>query len=94
MPVYSTSNRSLKNLLNELKAAIPVDEIKALFYKKLEESADFQEFFGKVSSEKSHALIEGVIALEEFQRVAAKLEELGFDMQKVKEFIYELFGWN
>lgn len=88
------SSRGLKDLLNELRAALPVDEIKALFSDKLQNSADFQEFFAKVSSDKSRELVEEVIALEEFQRVAAKLEELGFDLQKVKDFIYGLLGWN
>lgn len=88
------SRGGLKDLLNDLKSAIPVNEIKALFQDKLQNSADFQEFFAKVSSNKSRQLVEEVIALEEFQRVAAKLTELGFDLQKVKDFIYELLGWN
>lgn len=90
----AVSSKSLRDLLEELKAALPVDEIKALFYDKLTNSADFQDFYGKVSSEKSRQLVEEVIALEEFQRIAAKLEELGFDLKKVKEFIYGLLGWN
>lgn len=90
----SASSRGLKNLLDELKAALPIDAIKALFQEKLENSVDFQEFYGTVSSAKSRELVEEVIALEEFQRVAAKLGELGFDLQKVKDFIYGLLGWN
>lgn len=90
----AATSRGLKDLLNELKEALPVDEIKALFYDKLQNSGDFQEFFAKISSNKSRALVEEVIALEEFQRVAAKLEELGFDLKKIKDFIYGLLGWN
>lgn len=91
----SASTRGgLKDLLNDLKNALPIDAIKALFREKLENSADFQEFFAVVSSDKSRNLMEEVIALEEFQRVAAKLKELGFDLQKVKDFIYGLLGWN
>lgn len=90
----TASSRTLKNLLEDLKAAIPVDKIKTLFYEKIQNSADFKEFFGKVSSEKSRALVEEVIAMEEFQRIAAKLQELGFDLKKFKDFIYGLFGWN
>lgn len=88
------SKRSLRNLIDDLLAALPVDEIKALFYDKLENSSDFQNFFAKISSEKSRQLVEEVIALDEFQRIAAKLTDLGFDLEKVKDFIYGLLGWN
>lgn len=90
----ASSRGGLKDLLNELKNAIPIDEVKALFQDKLQNSADFQGFFVKASSDKSRELVEEVIALDELQRVAAKLEELGFDLQKVKDFIYGLLGWN
>lgn len=89
-----SSRGGLKDLINDLRNAIPVEEVKALFHDKLENSADFQEFFAKVSSNKSRELVEEVIALEEFQKVAKKLKELGFDLQKIKDFIYKLFGWN
>lgn len=88
------SGRSLRDLFEELKAALPIEDIKELYHDKLENSPDFQDFFEKVSSEKARELVEEVIALDEFQKLAAKLEELGFDLQKLKDFIYNLLGWN
>lgn len=90
----TSSSKSLRDLLDELLSALPTEKIKALFYDKLENSPDFQEFFAKISSDKSRELVEEVIALEEFQRIAAKLTELGFDLKKLKDFIYGLLGWN
>lgn len=86
--------RSLRDLFDDLKAALPVDKIKALFYDKLENSPDFQDFFETISSEKSRELVEEVIALDEVQRIVAKLTELGFDLKKLKDLIYGLLGWN
>lgn len=89
----ATSSRSLRDFINDLKAALPLNEIRTLIIDKMENSADFQIFYGKISSDKSRDLVEEVIALEEFQRVVEQLEVLGFDMKKVKVFIYELLGW-
>lgn len=83
----SANSRSLNDLLEELKAALPVDEIKALFYDKLQNSADFSDFVSAISNVKCRQLFEKVIALEEFLRIIAKLEELGFGMKQLKDVI-------
>lgn len=91
----STTNTSdLETLVEEVKNLLPIDDIKELFYDKLENSEEFQEFFGKISSEKAYNLVEEIRKLDEVQRIAAVLLEYGIDLGKVLDFIYGLFGWN
>lgn len=87
------SERSLKGLVTELRQAIPKEELKVLFDKKIRDSPEFKEFFEKISSAKSRQLVEEVIQLEEFQRLLVKLKELAFDTKKMKDCLYAFFGW-
>lgn len=87
------SNRSFRELLDEVLAALPREEIRELFYDKLENSCYFQVFYRKISSDRARELVEEVLAIEEVQKILAKLEEFGVDLQKLKEFIWNLLGW-
>lgn len=87
------SDRSFRDLLDELLAALPREELRELFNDKLENSCYFQVFYRKISSDRARELVEEVIALEAVQRILAKLEEFGVDLQKLKDFIWNLLGW-
>lgn len=89
----SAASRGLREFIDEIKEALPIDDIVALFYNKLQNSEDFQQFYAKISSEKAHALVEEVRALSAVQDLAARLLELGVDLKKALDFIYNLFGW-
>lgn len=91
--VVAGSNRSFRELLDELLAALPKEEIKEWFYDKIENSCYFQVFYRKVSSDRARELVEEVLALEEVQKILAKLDEFGVDLQKIKDFIWNLLGW-
>lgn len=88
------AQRGLKDFVEDIKEALPIADIVALFSDKLQNSEDFQDFYAKISSEKSHQLVEEVRAIPEVQRLAARLLELGIDLKPVLDFIYGLFGWN
>lgn len=87
------SNRSFRDLLDEVLEALPREELRELFYYKLENSCYFQVFYRKISSDRARELVEEVLALEEVQKILAKLEEFGVDLQKLKDFIWNLLGW-
>lgn len=91
--VNAASNRSLRELLDELLAALPREEIREWYYDKLENSCYFQVFYRKISSDSARELVEEVLALEEVQKILAKLDEFGVDLQKIKDFIWNLLGW-
>lgn len=87
------SNRSFREFLDELLETLPKDEIVEWYHDKKENSCYFQVFYRKVSSDRARALVEEVLALEEVQKILAKLEEFGVDLQKLKDFIWNLLGW-
>lgn len=86
-------NRSFKDFLDAELDALPKEELKALWYDKLENSPEFKEFYDKISSDKARELVDDVLALEEVQKIIAKLVEFGVDVQKIKDFIWNLLGW-
>lgn len=87
------SGRSFREFLDEVLEALPREELKELFYEKLENSCYFQVFYRKISSDGARELVEEVLALEEVQRILAKLEEFGVDLQKLKDWLWNLLGW-
>lgn len=91
--INAVSNRSFRELLDELLAALPREEIREWYYDKLENSCYFQVFYRKISSDRARELVEEVLALEEVQKILAKLAEFGVDLQKIKDFIWNLLGW-
>lgn len=92
-PEGVVAQRGLKDFLGEIEEALPVADLLRLFLDKMQNSEDFREFYSKISSEKSHQLVEEVRAIPEVQRLASRLLELGIDVQPVLDFIYEFFGW-
>ncbi|XP_065161444.1 protein G12 [Atheta coriaria] len=88
------STRGMREFIDELKALVPTDKLIALLGDKLSNSADFQEFWVKISGDKAHKMFDEIRALPEVQRVADVLREMGIDVDKVLDVIYTLFGWN
>lgn len=87
------SNRSFRELLDELLEVLPTEEIREWYYDKKENSCYFQVFYRRISSDRAHELVDEVLALEEVQKILAKLAEFGVDLEKVKDFIWNLLGW-
>lgn len=89
----SATARGLKEFIEEVIAALPVHNIVVLFYDKLMYSDDFRKFYAAISNEDAHALVETARVLPEVQVLAARLLELGVDLMRALELIYDLFGW-
>ncbi|XP_017771155.1 PREDICTED: protein G12-like [Nicrophorus vespilloides] len=84
----------IRQFLDEIIAIIPKDEILAVVADKMENSADFQAFYAKISSPKAKDLFEEVRAMKEVQRIAGLLKIMGVDVQKIVDFVYKFLGWN
>lgn len=78
----------------EVKALLPIDAWKDLFYDKLENDAQFGELIEKVKSSEAQALAQKVLALEAVQELGQKLRALGIDVDALIERIKDLLGWN
>ncbi|XP_047115603.1 uncharacterized protein LOC124795576 [Schistocerca piceifrons] len=87
------SSRSLKSMLDEILAILPVDELKALYNEKLETSADFAELINRLSSDEFHQLVLRVLELDAVQELIQMLRDAGIDVDAIMDFIRNLFGW-
>lgn len=85
---------TMKQFLDAMKEKIPYVKLMSKIVEKKLSSKDFQEFFNKVSSDKSRELVESVRGLDEVQRLAKALKDMGVDIDHVINLIYGLLGWN
>ncbi|XP_068082098.1 uncharacterized protein [Anabrus simplex] len=92
-PVSSRHTRSIRNLIDDIKALLPIEQIRALYHEKLETSPDFKNLYDTLSSEEFHNFVLKLKALPEVQELVQKLRDHGIDVDKVVEFIKSLFGW-
>ncbi|XP_049814342.1 uncharacterized protein LOC126260919 isoform X6 [Schistocerca nitens] len=87
------SSRSLKSMLDEILAILPVDELKALYNEKLQSSPDFAELINRLSSDEFHQLVLRVLELDAVQNLIQMLRDAGIDVDAIMDFIRNLFGW-
>jgi uncharacterized protein YerC/beta-phosphoglucomutase-like phosphatase (HAD superfamily) len=84
---------SLRPLLDEIEAILPIADLLALLNDKLQNSPDFQALYTKVSSEEAHTLVEEVRAIDEVQRLAQRLRDMGVKVDEALAVVYEFLGW-
>ncbi|XP_071050738.1 uncharacterized protein [Onthophagus taurus] len=95
IPVAKKSEvRSVRDFVDEVLAILDLQAVLEALNDKLNTSADFQEFFGKISSEDAHQMVEEIRAIPEVQRIAQRLREMGIDVDKVIDLVYGLLGWS
>nr|XP_022917369.1 uncharacterized protein LOC111426820 [Onthophagus taurus] len=95
IPVAKKSEvRSVRDFVDEVLAILDLQAVLEALNDKLNNSADFQEFFGKISSEDAHQMVEEIRAIPEVQRIAQRLREMGIDVDKVIDLVYGLLGWS
>jgi hypothetical protein len=56
-------------------------------------SPDFQGLYTKVSSEEAHTLVEEVRAIDEVQRLAQRLKDMGVKVDEALAVVYDFLGW-
>ncbi|EEZ99678.2 hypothetical protein TcasGA2_TC002435 [Tribolium castaneum] len=91
--VEPDENGSLRPLLDEIEAILPVADLIALLNDKLQNSPDFQAFYVRISSENAHALVEEIRAIDEVQRLAQRLRDFGVKVDEVLAIVYDFLGW-
>ena len=81
------------DFLDEVNSVLVKHEVHEVIHEKLETSADFQEFYQKLSNENTRKFAEYVAELKEVQHMKWKLMNLGVDVIRVVDFFAELLGW-
>jgi hypothetical protein len=88
-----TEAASLRPLLDEVEAILPRDDLLRLVIDKFQNSPDFQALYVEVSSEEAHILVDEVRALDEVQRLAQRLVDMGVMVEEALAVVYEFLGW-
>ena len=83
-----------RDVYEKIKALIPVEEIKALWYDKLENSPSWKALIDLISSDESHQKVHELVNRESVQSVLAKLTGWGVDLDKIAAVIEKALGWD
>uniref|UniRef100_A0A182N8T4 Protein G12 n=1 Tax=Anopheles dirus TaxID=7168 RepID=A0A182N8T4_9DIPT len=84
----------LNGLLEEAVALLPLDELEALFEKKLQTSAEFKALFEKMQNFDHKQLRDLFEKSPEVQGMMRKLRDLGVDVDHIVQVVKDFFGWN
>ncbi|XP_053687122.1 protein G12-like [Sabethes cyaneus] len=89
----AVSIRGLNDLIEEVLALLPKEELLALFEQKMETSAEFKAFFEKLQSTEFQSLVDFANNSSELQSLFDKLREHGVDVDQFFELVKGFFGW-
>uniref|UniRef100_A0A182Q2Q9 Protein G12 n=1 Tax=Anopheles farauti TaxID=69004 RepID=A0A182Q2Q9_9DIPT len=92
--VRSLRSGGLNGLLEEAIALLPLDELEALFQKKLQTSAEFKALFEKLQNFEHKQLVDLYEKSPEVQNLVRKLRGLGVDVDHIVQAVKDFFGWN
>ncbi|XP_025602897.2 uncharacterized protein LOC105691040 [Athalia rosae] len=81
-----------RGLVDEILAVLPLEELKALYYEKLETSADFANLIAHIASDEFQAAIEKVRAHPTYQHMREAALAYGIDVSKLSTIIRSLLG--
>uniref|UniRef100_A0A6V7I5S7 Protein G12 n=1 Tax=Bracon brevicornis TaxID=1563983 RepID=A0A6V7I5S7_9HYME len=82
----------VNGLIQDLKAILPIDKIKALYHEKLETSPEFKHLVERLHSPKFQAVVDTLLANEEFQEILNFAKAAGINVQAVADLLSKLFG--
>ncbi|XP_031828129.1 uncharacterized protein LOC116425071 [Nomia melanderi] len=82
----------IRGFLDEVKALIPVDKIKALYYQKMQTSKVFVAFMEKIRSPEAQKIADAIVANPNLHGLLNKAKAAGVDVKAVKEFLEMFLG--
>lgn len=77
----------IRGFLDEVKALVPADKLKALFQQKLSTSKVFAELMEKLRSQEAQNVANAIAANPNLHAVLLKAKDAGIDVKAVKEFL-------
>ncbi|XP_068083479.1 uncharacterized protein [Anabrus simplex] len=92
-PKHSRRTRSVKEIVDEIRAVLPKEEIKALYDEKMQNSPDFNKVITHLQSAEFKQIVDTFRSVPEEQVLERKLEEYGITVDEiinlVKDFLDE-----
>jgi hypothetical protein len=89
-----TEAASLGPLLDEVEAIYSPFDFLGYLNQELMNSPDMLALYVEMSSEETHTLVEEVRALDEVQRLAQRLIDMGVEVEETLDFVYALLAWD
>ncbi|XP_063986109.1 uncharacterized protein LOC135167154 [Diachasmimorpha longicaudata] len=90
--VARTITGGLNGLIHDIKAVLPIEEIKALYYEKMGTSPAFKQLVQRLNSPKFQAVVDKLFANTEFQEILKAAKEAGIDLEKIADLLTTIFG--
>ncbi|RLU27030.1 hypothetical protein DMN91_000829 [Ooceraea biroi] len=82
----------INGYFKDIEALIPVEEIKALYKKKLAESEVFRNFIAQLSSENFQNIVNKVYANQKFQTLLQHAKKAGVDLERIKDLLKKILN--
>ncbi|GLV33850.1 uncharacterized protein CBL_11266 [Carabus blaptoides fortunei] len=92
--VHIRRGAGVRGLIDDIKAILPTDEIKALFYKTLESSEAFVNFIDILRGDEFKGIVNQLRANPTFQKLVQKAKDNGVDVQLIIDLLNKIFGWD
>lgn len=83
----------LDGLIDDIISVLPKDELRALFFEKLQSSEVFRKVVQILTSDELRQLVANVAASESLRPLFQRIEENGVHAEKIKELVLALFGF-
>ncbi|XP_076677998.1 protein G12-like [Andrena cerasifolii] len=82
----------VRGLIDDIKALLPKDKIKALYQKELANSKVFADLIAKLKSPTTQRIVDAVRANPNYAAVLQKAKDAGINVEAVKEFLERVLG--
>lgn len=86
------NRKGMTGFIEDLIAALPMDEIKKLFESKLETSPEVAELFETINSPEFMDIMKRMSKNPEFERIKKIFEGYGFDFKYLCQLAKDIFG--
>ncbi|XP_068086539.1 protein G12-like [Anabrus simplex] len=90
--VAKRSPRSINGMIDELIAALPRDELRALAQDKLLNSPSFKTFIGRIRSDEFRGNVKKLATNPEYQVISQTFRDHGIELHHVIDFVKALLG--
>ncbi|XP_044587711.1 uncharacterized protein LOC123267223 [Cotesia glomerata] len=92
LKLKSVATNGVAGLIAEIKALLPLEDIKAMYYHKLETSVHFKQLIERLRSPKFQAIMDTLLANQEFQAILAAAKNYGVDVRALADLLSTVFG--
>lgn len=91
--VQTRRGSGIRGLLDDIKAVLPLDDIRALYYETLKTSPDFANLVSVLKGDEFKGIVEKLRANPTFQEIVERARQKGVDIVLIIDLLNKIFGW-